>query len=145
MSELARTPTVELVIVSLYMNRTTPSPFEVVDRTGKSEAPGVVSADRSRIRARPESGWTKTAASEKLARFEFEIVIAMAELYCVAGVCPSLACVKLSGMEPIALSSSMIPPPWIWIEVMYRMSALSIRLPSRGSCRLLSVSELPPK
>ena len=32
--------------------------------------------------------------------------------------------------------SSTIPPPWISIRVMYEMSALSIRLPSRGSVRL---------
>src|ERR1700722_14575872 len=89
-SELARTPMFELLTASLYMNRTAPSPFEVVDRVGKSEAPGVDRAARSRIRASPTSGWTNTAATEKLARFEFEIVSAMAELYWVLGVCPSL-------------------------------------------------------
>jgi hypothetical protein len=145
-SELARTPMFELLMVSLYMNRTTPSPFEVVDRTGKSDAPGMASAARSRIRARPTSGWTNTAAWEKLARLESEIVSAMAELNWVLGVCPSLVVRKLWGpVVGMLLLVSMIPPPWIWIEFMYEMEALSIRLPSRGSSRFMSVSELPPK
>ena len=71
-------------MVSLYMYRYTGSPTSP-PRDGNGGFSLLVRPVQSRNRALSESGWTKTAASEKSARFELEIVNENAALSWLTG------------------------------------------------------------
>ena len=113
--------------------------------SARRRSPGAGRPAATEVEARPGS---RKPTWLKFERFEFEIVSSLAAFLWMKP-CWGRHPLARSGKTPASgrwgrsaanecrvRSLSMMPPPCISIRVMYLMSALSIRLPSRGSRRL---------